>query len=121
MSTIGETLAPFRTDEANGAGLDWDAVTAALQAREDQMREDLHVIAMRLGTYPEFVAMAFAEVGLGTPPTEEGMTLLRQQFAQRQAWLQHMIAEHMGISEAEQAAMPDPTEAPDIPPEDDTK
>jgi hypothetical protein len=66
-------------------------LVAALQEREDKIREDLTMIAARLGTYPEFVAEAFAEVGLGTPPSPEVREMLRQQFAVRMQWLQEQI------------------------------
>lgn len=87
MSTIGDVI----DDCAVTAGLDEAAKTtlvSALQEREDKIREDLHIIAMRLGTFPEFVAFAFAEVGLGTPPTPEAMEMLHRQFHERMAELQ---------------------------------
>jgi hypothetical protein len=87
MNTINDVI----DDCEVTAGLDEAAkntVIAALQEREDQIRDNLNVIAAQLGTYPEFVAEAFAEVGLGTPPTPEVREMLRTQFATRMAWLQ---------------------------------
>jgi hypothetical protein len=84
VSTINETLAPF-TEQSD---INWADVEAALQGREDTIRDDLSLIAARMGTFPEFVAEAFAEVGLGTPPDTEVREMLRRQFVQRMEWLQ---------------------------------
>lgn len=87
MSTIQDVI----DDCAVTAGLDETAKTelvVALTDREDQIRESLTIIAARLGTFPEFVAEAFAEVGLGTPPSPEVREMLRRQFAARMEWLQ---------------------------------
>lgn len=92
MTTVREVLSQFE-DKAKDQQVDWPALEAALLAREDQIREELHVIAMRLGTFPEFVAFAFAEVGLGTPPTEEGFQLLHRQFHERMEYLQQQFAQ----------------------------
>ena len=64
MTTIREVLAPFTVGEGStgavehrpGQCVDWGRVEAALQEREDSIREELSVIAARLGTFPEFVA-----------------------------------------------------------------
>ena len=88
MSTLSETLAPFVEAGTPVGGVDWAAVEAALQGREDTIRDELSLIAARMGTFPEFVAEAFAEVGLGTPPDTEVREMLRRQFVQRMEWLQ---------------------------------
>lgn len=82
MSTIDEIVAQHITE-----GGEPDALVTALQEREDEIRENLTLIAANLGTYPEFVAEAFASVGLGTPPTPEVRAMLREQFSGRMAWL----------------------------------
>lgn len=92
MSTILDVI----DDCAVTAGMDEatkNTLVAALQEREDKIREDLHVIAMQLGTFPEFVAFAFAEVGLGTPPSEEAKEMLHRQFHERMNELQQQFAE----------------------------
>jgi hypothetical protein len=96
MSTIAETLSPFRDQVSGGGVLDWDAMASRLQEREDQMREDLSLIAARLGTFPELVAEAFVEVGLGTPPTPEVREMLHRQFHERLEWLQEQYRQHGG-------------------------
>lgn len=82
MTTINETVSEHINDKSEAA-----AVIAALQEREDKIRDDLTLIAAQLGTYPEFVAEAFAQVGLGTPPTPEVRKMLNNQFAARMQWL----------------------------------
>lgn len=56
---------------------------ADLLAREDEVADTLRQMGTQLGTYPEFVALALVDAGLGTPPTEEMHTYLRQQFMAR--------------------------------------
>ena len=95
MSTIKEVLDQWQATHDQYADAR-EELEAALMAREDQMRSELAMIADRLGTFPEFVAEAFAEVGLGTPPTPEVREMLRHQFAQRMEWLQEQYRQQGG-------------------------
>lgn len=69
--------------EHGAPGLDADRrdhVLAALQAREDTIRDGLFLAGSRFGLFPQIVAEVLAEVGLGTPYTEAERAMIRQNF-----------------------------------------
>lgn len=55
-------------------------LTTALIAREDNMAEQLRMAGMQFGLFPQIVAEVLAEVGMGTPLTDDARQLVRQQF-----------------------------------------
>ena len=57
-----------------------DVLVSRLTAREDAMRDQLHMAGMQFGLFPQIVAEVLAEVGLGTPPTEEERAMIRAAF-----------------------------------------
>lgn len=73
-----------------------DALVADLIEREDLIADQLRVAGSQLGTFPELVAKVLADVGLGTPVSEEQMVYLNQQFTARVAWLQEQFRQHGG-------------------------
>lgn len=68
-----------------------DEVIRLLVAREDMIADNLRLAATQLGTFPELVAKVMADVGLGSPVTDEEKQLLDQQFVARVQWLQRQI------------------------------
>jgi hypothetical protein len=51
-----------------------------LVAREDAIADSLRVAGAQFGLYPEIVAEVLAEVGLGSPVSEEERALIRANF-----------------------------------------
>ena len=88
MSTIHELVEHHFTDP-NEPGP--EVLEAALLAREEQIRDNLAFIAAQLGTFPELVAFAFVQAGLGPVPTPEVRAMMQAQAEQRMAWLQEQI------------------------------
>jgi hypothetical protein len=94
--TLEEVVYAYRTLAEGSGTVDWDDMVVALTAREDSMADGLRLAGSNLGAMPEFVAEVIAQIGLGTPPSEEGRALLRQQFAARMAWLQEQFRQQGG-------------------------
>lgn len=67
-----------------------------LTQREDLIGDMLRQAGTQLGTFPEFVAKVLADVGLGTPVSEEHQAYLNQQFATRLEWLQQQFRDGPG-------------------------
>jgi hypothetical protein len=55
-------------------------LTSALTAREDNMADMFRMAGLQFGLYPQIVSEVFAEVGIGTPISEQQRVLIRQQF-----------------------------------------
>lgn len=68
-------------------------LTAALVEREDEMADLFRLAGMQFGLYPWIVAEVFADVGIGTPPTEENRTLIRAQFIAGMEELQRQMGQ----------------------------
>lgn len=62
-----------------------------LTEREETMADHLRERGTQLGTFPQFVAEALAEVGMGKAITPEHREYLRQQYL---ALKQHLEADH---------------------------
>lgn len=75
--TLDEVLEPFKGE----AVPDWDAVKAALLVREDNMADILRLAGMQFGMYPWIVSEVLAQIGLGTPLTEEERQFIAGQYA----------------------------------------
>jgi hypothetical protein len=56
------------------------ALVNTLQQREDLMADMMREVAMRFGMYPEIVAEALAEIGVGTPIEQTQRDYIRTQF-----------------------------------------
>lgn len=56
------------------------ALRTLLLVREDGMADHLRLAAQQFGMYPEIVAEVMAEVGLGTPVSDEARMLIRNNF-----------------------------------------
>lgn len=82
MSTIHETLAPFVRAETNQGATSWSDLETVLVAREDEMADNLRLMAIQFGLYPEIVAECLAQVGLGAPLSEEMRALVHTNFTQ---------------------------------------
>lgn len=75
MNTLAEVLSSVEmTDETKAA------LTTALLAREDEVADRLRLIGAQFGMFPQIVAEALAEVGLGTPLSPEERALVHSQF-----------------------------------------
>jgi hypothetical protein len=70
------------------------ALAVALVQRENEMADKLRMIGAQFGMYPQIVALALAEVGLGTPVTEEELALLRQNYINLIEQLNHQNGEN---------------------------
>ena len=68
-----------------------DEVIRLLIQREDMIADNLRLAATQLGTFPELVAKVMADVGLGSPVSDEQKQLLDQQFVARIQWLQQQF------------------------------
>lgn len=53
-----------------------------LLAREDNIADMLRLAGVQFGLFPQIVAEVLADVGLGTPISEEQRTLIRRQFVE---------------------------------------
>lgn len=62
-----------------------------LTEREEAMADHLRERGVQLGTFPQFVAEALAEIGMGRPIAPEHREYLRQQFL---ALKQHLESDH---------------------------
>lgn len=71
--TIG-TAAPDLTDAQR------EALVLALTEREDNMAAMFHMAGMQFGLYPQIIAEVFAEVGVGTPISDQQRDMVRQGF-----------------------------------------
>lgn len=78
--SVKDVLAPFVEAETNAAATDWGAVEAALVNREDAMAEVMHLAGAQFGLFPQIVAEVLAEVGLGTPRSDEEREMIRRSF-----------------------------------------
>jgi hypothetical protein len=56
------------------------AILRTLTAREDQIADYLRLAGAQFGMYPWIIAEVLAQIGLGTPPSEDERTLIRRQF-----------------------------------------
>lgn len=53
----------------------------SLLSREDAICEVLHLAGLQFGLFPQIVAEVLAEVGLGTPKSNEEREMIRRSFA----------------------------------------
>jgi hypothetical protein len=54
----------------------------SLVAREDNMRDVMFMAGQQFGLFPQIVAEVLAEVGLGTPKSDEERLMIRASFNQ---------------------------------------
>jgi hypothetical protein len=78
--TVHQVLTPFIEAGTPVGGVDWAAVEAALINREDAMAEVMFLAGMQFGLFPQIVAEVLAEVGLGTPKSDEEREMIRRSF-----------------------------------------
>ena len=71
-------------------------LTVALVERENEMADLFRMAGIQFGLYPWIVAEVFAEVGIGTPPTDEARAMIRQQFLDGMAQLRAQFGEGQG-------------------------
>jgi hypothetical protein len=64
-----------------------------LYAREDNMRDVLHLAAVQFGLFPQIVAEVLAEVGLGSPMSGDERELIRTNFQNLMIQLQRQALE----------------------------
>lgn len=77
------TLPPIREVVSHVEGLTEEQInhlTGALIAREDTMADAFRLAGMQFGLYPWIVAEVFADVGIGTPPSEQERQMIHQSF-----------------------------------------
>jgi len=98
--SVRETLAPFVVAETNNGATDWAAVEAALINREDAMAEVMHLAGAQFGLFPQIVAEVLAEVGLGTPKSDEEREMIRRSF--------HNLMEQLRRAQSGEGPMPTP-------------
>ena len=55
---------------------------AELMNREDAIVSILHLAGAQFGLFPQIVAEVLAEVGLGSPKSDEERAMIRRQFAE---------------------------------------
>jgi len=87
IDAVLRTTAPDMSEELRAR------LTTALVEREDEMADLFRLAGIQFGLYPWIMAKVFADVGIGTPPTDEGRTLIDAQFVTgmeelRRAWEQ---------------------------------
>lgn len=73
MTSIDEVIARYTVADPEG-------LKGALLNREDGMKDVLNLAGAQFGLYPFIVAEVLAQVGLGTPLSEEERTYIRQEF-----------------------------------------
>lgn len=95
MKTHDEMLAPYVIANTDGGAVDWNALKAEILHREDEMKAMLHQAGAQFGVMPEIAAEVFAEVGLGTPASEEERTFIHTQFVNLMTWMQECHAAHL--------------------------
>lgn len=86
MKTINEIVTA--ATEAPLTEQDVALLIGDLVAREDELADTLRLAAVQFGLYPQIVAKVFADVGVGTPPSEEGKALINSQYVQLMMELQ---------------------------------
>jgi hypothetical protein len=67
-----------------------------LLAHEDEIADRIRVLAAGLGTFPELVAGALLQVGLGSQPDDVTRAFIVTQFNARLVWLQEEARRQQG-------------------------
>lgn len=81
--TLAEIAARF-PDQISTA----DELFMTLRAREDNMADIFRLAGMQFGLFPFIVSEVIAQVGLGTPPSEEERDLIRRAYVEGMEELQ---------------------------------
>jgi len=99
MQTHDELLAPYVIANSDGGAVDWNDLKAKILEREDEMKTLLHQAGAQFGVNPEIAAEVFAEVGIGTPLSEEERAFIHTQFVNLMNWFQACHAAHLAGTE----------------------
>lgn len=89
MSTIEQIV---RRHVGPMAGNSIALLTADLAGREDEIADNLRLAAIQFGLFPEIVAKVLTDIGLGTPPSEQGKAMIEANF---KALMDRLHEEHM--------------------------
>lgn len=74
---VADVVGAFDLDEATTT-----ALVSALQERDQAVADYLRIIGSNFGMYPQIVAEALAEVGLGLPLSTEERALIHSAYHQ---------------------------------------